>query len=172
MKCSTQQGTWEKLVSDRMSKVLSALVTSFISKRFNLMLPNVILILVRFHYVARSSLYSTERRTVKSFGRSTGTQFVITSRPESMLLSDNNCKKDQRKASARSLKEMVRACAVKAKTKRRFSSFVVSTAWVWKQEKVPTLPDVATRGVFAWWSPTCFRFPLRMDLLHKLKHSK
>lgn len=74
VKCSTQQGTWEKLVSDRMSKVLSELVTSFISKRFNLMLPNVILILIRFHYVARSSLYSTERRTVKSFGRSTGTQ--------------------------------------------------------------------------------------------------
>lgn len=38
------------------------------------MLPNIILILIRFHYFARSSLYSTERCTVKSFGRSTGAQ--------------------------------------------------------------------------------------------------
>lgn len=73
VRCSTQQGTWERLVSDMMSKV-SALVTSLISKRINLMLPNVIFILIRCHYFARSSLYSTERCTVKSFGRSTGAQ--------------------------------------------------------------------------------------------------
>lgn len=65
VKHSSPQGTWEKLVSDMRSKVLSSLVTSLISKELNLMLPKVILILIGFHYFARSSLYSTEMCTVK-----------------------------------------------------------------------------------------------------------
>lgn len=173
MKCSTQQGTWEKLVSDMMSNVLSALVTALISKRFYLMLPSVILILIRSHYSARSSWYSTERCSVKSFGRSTGAQSLSSPVAQRPCWSERTTLKRAkgRLRHAARMKEMVRACAVKAKIKSRFSAVVVSVAWVWKQEKVPKFPGVATRGMFAW-STACFCFPLSMDLLYKLKHSK
>jgi hypothetical protein len=145
-------------------KSFSALLTSWISKRFNLMLPNIILILIRFHYFARSSLYSTERCTVQSFGRSTGAQSLSSPVAQSPCCSVRiTLKRTTGRLQHASWKKWLEH--VLSKPRQKEESLHLSFP-------LPKLPGVATRGMFARWSTTCFWFPLSVDLLHKLTYSK